>query len=254
VGGAKWDKTGLLADDVALRCYMPVILLMLALLAGMNSAGKAEATAADLELVLAVDASGSVDEAEFTLQLEGIAAGFRDAKVRQAIRSGVHGRIAVNLIVWAEHQMPKDSSGWFLLSDDGGAEVFARLVEAFPRRQNGATGIGEGVAAAVRAIESNAIEGLRKTIDVSGDGRETAPRDFVVLVPQARTMAHSRRITINGLAILNEDPSLLDYYRAAVQSGPDSFVMAVEDYTAMASAMRRKLLREIEYRPKLSRR
>jgi hypothetical protein len=207
---------------------------------------------ADLELVLAVDASGSVDDQEFALQMLGIAAAFRDPKVREAIRSGPHGRIAVNLIVWADHQVPKDTTGWLLLAGDIDAEAFARLVERFPRRQNGATGIGEGVAAAVRAIEINGITGTRKTIDVSGDGRETTPREYVVLMPQARVMALSSGITINGLAIINEDPALLDYYRSELRSGPDSFVMEALDYADFAKAMRRKLIREIEYRPKLS--
>jgi uncharacterized protein DUF1194 len=227
-------------------------LVLLALLTGGAAAAHAEGAAADLELVLAVDASGSVDDREFALQMRGIAAGFRDPKVREAIGSGPKGRIAVNLIVWADHQVPKDTSGWFVLADDADAEAFARLVEGFPRRQNGATGIGEGVAAAVRAIETNGIDGARKTIDVSGDGQETAPREFVVLMPQARVMALSSGITINGLAIINEDPMLLDYYRNKVRTGPGSFIMGVSDYSDFAEAMRRKLFREIEYRPKVS--
>ena len=227
-------------------------LVLLTVLSGLALPAAAEPVAADLELVLAVDASGSVDDQEFALQLGGIAAGFRDPKVRQAIGSGPFGRIAVELIVWADHQVPKDASGWFLVSGDADAEAFARLVEGFPRRQNGATGIGEGVAAAVRAIEANGITGARKTIDVSGDGRETPPREYVVLMPQARIMALSSGITINGLAIVNEDAALLDYYRTEVRSGPDSFVMEAADYTDFTNAMRQKLIREIEYRPKLS--
>lgn len=221
-------------------------------LIGFALPSRAEPAVADLELVLAVDASGSVDDREFALQMGGIAAGFRDPKVREAIRSGPHGRIAVNLIVWADHQVPKDASGWLLLAGDADAEAFARLVEGFPRRQNGATGIGEGVAAAVRAIETNGITGARKTIDVSGDGQETPPREFVVLMPQARIMALSSGITVNGLAIVNEDPALLDYYRDKVRTGPGSFIVGATDYADFAAAMRRKLIREIEYRPKVS--
>lgn len=226
--------------------------ILAACVLGFALSAHAKPVVADLELVLAVDASGSVDDQEFALQMQGIAAGFRDPKVRQAIGSGPHGRIAVNVIVWADHQAPKDSSGWFLLTGDADAEAFARLAESFPRRQNGATGIGEGVAAAVRAIETNGIAGARKTVDVSGDGQETPPREFVVLMPQARVMALASGITINGLAIVNEDPALIDYYRDKVRTGPDSFIMEAADYAAFAEAMRRKLIREIEYRPKVS--
>ena len=208
----------------------------------------------DLMLVLAVDASGSVDDSEFALQLAGIAAGFRDPKVRAAIKAGPEGRIAVELLVWADHQVPKDRSGWFVLASDREAENFARIVETFTRNQNGATGIGEGLAAAMRAIVASGFEARRRVIDVSGDGRETPAREFVVLLPQARAMAYEQGITINGLAITNEDPGLLSYYQNAVQAGPGSFTLPATDYEAFAEAMRRKLLREIEYRPAISQR
>jgi len=84
---------------------------------------------------------------------------------------------------------------------------------------------------------------------VSGDGRETAARDYTVQVPQARAMAQAFGIVINGLAIENEEPGLQSYYRERLQSGPGSFVMAVKGYADFAEAMRRKLLREIDYRP-----
>ncbi|MGH6908326.1 MAG: DUF1194 domain-containing protein [Aestuariivirga sp.] len=227
---------------------------VLGCLAGPAGNAQASGPAVDLALVLAVDASGSVDEGEFELQLAGIAAGFRDPAVRDAIASGPEGRIAVSLLVWAEHQMPKDRTGWFLLSTDQDAEAFAQTVKGFPRRQNGATGIGEGLAAALRAIGGSGFEARRRVVDISGDGRETPAREFVVLLPQARAMAYARGVTVNGLAITNEDAGLLAYYQNAVQAGPGSFTLPATGYEAFAEAMRRKLLREIEYRPKISRR
>lgn len=214
--------------------------------------GTASAKTVDIELVLAVDASGSVDDREYTLQLEGIAQGFRDATVRRAIRSGPTKSIAVNLLVWAEPQIPKDMTGWFVITSDAEAEHFAATVATFPRRQSGSTAIGEGIAAALRAIDGNDIEAARAVVDVSGDGRESVAREFTVLVGQARAMALSRGIVINGLAIQNEVSDLADYYRRNVQAGPDSFVMTARDYEDFAEAMRLKLLREIEYRPRLA--
>ncbi|MGH6854739.1 MAG: DUF1194 domain-containing protein [Aestuariivirga sp.] len=210
--------------------------------------------AVDLALVLAVDASGSVDDREFALQLAGIATGFRDPKVRSVIKSGPERRIAVALLVWADHQVPKDRTGWFVLASDQDMENFARVAETFPRHQNGATGIGEGLAASLRAIDTSGLEARRRVVDISGDGRETAAREFVVLLPQARAMAYARGITVNGLAITNEDPELLSYYRNAVEAGSGSFTLPVTGYEVFAEAMRRKLLREIEYRPAISRR
>jgi hypothetical protein len=224
-------------------------LAMIGCLAGRLSGGEAEA---DLELVLAVDASGSVDEAEFRLQLEGIAAGFRDPAVKAAIRAGRKGRIAVEMLIWAEPEVPKSVSGWFLLAGDADADRFADLIERLPRSQNGATGMGEGVAAAVRRLRGNGVAGVRQVIDVSGDGEETTPRQMVVTMPQARGMAALGGITINGLAILQDKPELADWYRNNVLTGADSFLMTAGGYADFAEAMRRKLLREIDPRPNLS--
>lgn len=85
-----------------------------------------------------------------------------------------------------------------------------------------------------------------------GTAASSAAREFTVLVGQARAMALSRGVVINGLAIQNEVSDLADYYRRNVQAGPDSFVMAVKDYEDFTEAMRLKLLREIEYRPRLA--
>lgn len=235
-----------------MRSTMRHMLALLLLAMSQPVTGTASAKTVDLELVLAVDASGSVDDREYTLQLEGIARGFRDATVRRAIRSGPTKSIAVNMLVWAEPQMPKDTTGWFVITSDAEAERFAAMVAAFPRRQTGATAIGEGIAAALRAIDGNDIEAARAVVDVSGDGRESVAREFTVLVGQARAMALSRGVVINGLAIQNEVGDLADYYRRNVQAGPDSFVMAAKDYEDFAEAIRLKLLREIEYRPRLA--
>ena len=206
----------------------------------------------DLELALAVDASGSVDDGEFALQLMGIASGLRDPEVRKAIRSGPRGRIALNLVVWAEPQMPKDMSGWQIVSTDEEAERAASMIESFPRRVTGATGIGAGIASALRSFDRNGITASREVVDVSGDGRETEPHETTVLIGQARHMATARGVVINGLAILNKEPDLARWYEQNVQTGPGSFVMSVASYEDFAQAMRRKLLKEIEYRPRVS--
>ncbi len=212
----------------------------------------AEPYAVDLELVLAVDASGSVDEREYALQMSGIATAFRDQAVQEAIRSGPYGRIAVALLTWAEATEPKDASDWFVVASPEGAERLARFVESFPRRVAGGTGIGQAVAYSVRLFERNDIESLRKVIDVSGDGKETAPRDYTVMPKQARFVATARGITINGLAIQNEVPDLASYYRSHVIAGNEAFALSVDSYEDFTEAMIRKLLREIRYRPKVS--
>lgn len=228
----------------------------LILLAGLALAAPAAtednfgpAVTVDLELVLAVDASGSVDESEYTLQLAGLAAAFRDEAVQQAIASGPRGRIAVAMVVWADASTPKDDSRWHVMSGKEGADRFASLVERFPRRVEGGTGIGSAVAYAIRMMEWNEIESPRRVVDVSGDGIETPMReDSSILLPAARNMAVSLGVTVNGLAIANEVHNLDDYYEANLIAGPDAFVVKARNYSDFKVAIREKLLREIEAR------
>lgn len=203
----------------------------------------------DLELVLAVDASGSVDDAEYRLQLSGIATALRDPSVVRAITSGPHKQIALNVLIWAEARHPKDETGWFILADRAEVERAAAMIAAMPRNQVGGTGIGDGVAHAIRSIDENAIRSDRRVVDVSGDGRETPPRQYSTVLSEARSMAIARRVTLNGLAILNEDKQLDAYYRAWLAVGDGSFVEVAQDYDDFAAAMRRKLLREINPEP-----
>ena len=206
----------------------------------------------DLELVLAVDASGSVDDREFRLQLEGIAEAIQDPAVLAAIETGPLKRIAIELLVWADHPLPSDVSGWFVITDGASAAAFAAVVASYPRRLNGGTGMGMGVANAARSLENNGYAGARLTIDVSGDGAESPPRDYTVLMPQARTMAGALGITINGLAILGSEAGLDTWYRDNVLTGPGSFLEVAAGYEDFARAMQRKLVQEIEFSPRLS--
>lgn len=235
--------------SVPLRCCLLALLVLLAAPAVWAQ------EAVDLELVLAVDASGSIDREEFTLQMGGIAAAFRDPELHAAVHSGPHRRIAVTLMLWAEANRPKQSLPWHAIGSRAEAEAFARAVETMPRRlAAGGTGIGKALQYATWEIERNDFEGLRKVIDLSGDGRETAFREHSLDIDGGRLIARSAGITINGLAILNDVPALEDYFADRLIGGFDSFVMTAADFNDFARAMRRKLLREIEYTPKVSER
>lgn len=217
-------------------------------------AARAELMTVDLELVLAIDASGSVDDGEFRLQVEGIAAAFRDPSVQAAIAKQPLGRIVVSLEVWAESNRPKDFSPWFVVSDAASAEAFAATVESWPRRiANGGTGIGKALQYGTNALITNAYGADRMVIDLSGDGKETPPSDWTLSTADGRAFARSHGVDINALAILNDEPGLDQYFRDEVITGQQSFVLAIEDYDGYAEAMRIKLIREIEAEPHVSR-
>ena len=230
------------------------LIIGFALWAAVVPAGAFEDTSVDLELVLAIDASSSVDETEWSLQQQGYAAAFRDERVLAAIRSGPSKSIAVAALVWADASVPKWGSDWFVLSLDQEAERFAAFMAALPRIPEGGTGIGSGIAMAIRKLDRNGLEAPRQVVDVSGDGRETPARENVVMMPMANAMARARGVTINGLAILNEDSGLAGWYRDNVIAGPGSFVVTAGDYADFAEAIVRKLVREIEHQERLTQR
>jgi hypothetical protein len=221
----------------------------------MVFAPAAQAEEVDLELVLAMDASGSISNSEYILQLEGTAAAFRDPAIQAAIGSGPAGKIAVSVMLWSDAAFPKIKSGWFVLDSAQSADAFAKLVETFQLNEDrtvdiggGGTGIGAGVHEAVNMLTGNTHEGLRRVIDVSGDGIET---EFSfskgIMVRDAKLIAQAEGITINGLPILSENfPALDEYYRDEVIIGPGAFVEKAAGFEDFGRAIRRKLLREIQ--------
>lgn len=205
--------------------------------------------AVDLELVLAVDASASVSNDEFRLQMDGIAAAFRDGAVQKAIRSGPLQRIGVALVIWADADGVKQTSAWYLVDGADQAEAFARMVEQVPREINGGTGIGAGILHAIDQIRNNRITAARRVVDVSGDGKESDTDNFTQMVDFARRAATEERITVNGLAILTDDENLDKWYWENVATGLGRFVIVANTFEDFAIAMKKKLIQEIEYTP-----
>ncbi len=214
-------------------------------------AAAAAAEPVDVELVLAVDASGSVNEREFALQIGGLAAAFRDPAVQEAAISGPEGRVAVAVLLWADARGKRAASAWRVIDSPAAADGVAAMIEGMANRRNSAlgrsgTGIGAAVAQALEMIRLNEFEGTRKIVDVSGDGRET-PLAFgeALGLPEALRRAARREVTVNGLPILADDPNLGLYYERRVISGPDSFALPAADFDDFARAIRLKLLREL---------
>ena len=223
-------------------------------LSGLLHAGKAGAEEVDLELVLAMDGSGSISEEEFLLQLQGTAAAFLDPEVQAAIASGPLGKIAVNIIVWADAPLPKPATGWFVLEDLQSTQQLVNVILGFHHVTErkfgiggGGTGIGEGIYEAIKLIEANDYQGLRKVVDVSGDGVETDIWFIeATLLPEVKQIAKAYSVQVNGLPIITEDePELDDYYRKNVISGPGAFIVTANGFDDFTRAIRVKLIREI---------
>ncbi|NGM23318.1 DUF1194 domain-containing protein [Roseomonas stagni] len=196
----------------------------------------------DIALCLAMDVSASVSFEEFALMAGGTAAAFRDASVLAAATGGPRRAAAVALLLWSGTGQQDLAIGWTRIADPAGAEALAEAIENAPRLPRpGATALGEGMAAGLATLARCPAEATRTVMDVSGDGRHNQGRDPAPV----RDLAVAAGITINGLAILNEEPDLLDHYEAEVIGGPGAFAMECADYIDFADAILRKLRREL---------
>lgn len=206
-------------------------------------AARADDSAVDVQLVLAVDSSSSVSIDEYYVQLEGYAAAFRHPDLLAAIKAGPNGAVAVTLIEWSDAAHQVVNFPWRLLATAADLQSFADELALAPRLvAGGETAIGEAIAFALAQFEIVDFVAARRVIDVSGDGASNRGRR----PDDARDDALQRGIVINGLAILNEEPELDDFYRRFVIGGVGSFVLTARDYTDFADAILRKLLREVQ--------
>jgi hypothetical protein len=211
---------------------------------------RAEDLAVDLELVLAVDVSGSVDPFEARLQREGYVAALRQPQVIEAVKGGMLGRLALTYVEWAGDGFQRTVLDWTLVEDAESALAFADALAEAPLASAQWTSLSAMIDYARPRFEGNGFKGMRRVIDISGDGYNNHGRP----VETARDQAVAAGITINGLPIVNErqnpwgslPPKDLDrYFADRVIGGPGAFIVVAKDYTAFASAILSKLLLEI---------
>lgn len=204
-------------------------------------AGRAQTEEVDLALVLAIDCSFSVDSREFAVQMEGLGRAFMTDAVKQAIAQGVRQRIAVTAVQWSDDRNQMVVLPWTIVSGGADADRLGRVLMAIPR---GLTEGGTSISTALTfsaALFTTAPAAERRVIDVSTDGRNNSGPP----VPPVRDRVVAQGITINGLTILNEWPTLDTYFEGNVAGGPGHFVIPASDYDAYGEAILRKLLREI---------
>src|SRR3954471_13946272 len=203
------------------------------------------ANAAGVALVLAIDVSESVSAGRYTLQREGIARAFESPQLVEAI-AGVPGGIQVLVVEWSDPEKIAITVGWTRISNRGSAAAFAALVRATKRSSSGLTAIGPALLAAPAAFDYMPEEASHKVIDIPGDGMP----NFGVPPAEVRDRLVARGITINGLAILSEEPWLDEYYRKNVIGGPASFVAVARDFDSFAEAILHKLVQEVASLPR----
>lgn len=207
----------------------------------------------DVELVLAVDVSLSMSPTELDIQRRGYIAALTDAKVVQAIRDGVHGRIAVTYFEWAGDAMQRVIVPWTVIASQADADAFAaKLASGVPNSAR-RTSISAALSFAGDLLAESGFTGMKRVIDISGDG----PNNQGMSVDGVRDLIVNQGITINGLPLMTSggrtsgyDFAELDvYYRSCVIGGPGAFVVPVNDWSQFPEAIRRKLVLELVEAP-----
>lgn len=199
----------------------------------------------DAKIVLAVDASRSMDVVEFQLQRDGYTAALRHPDFARAIGAGLNGRVAIAYFEWSGFAQDGHLVPWRVIDGAAAAAALADEIAAMPVRRSRGTSISRALAFALVLLEDDLIVAPRNIVDVSGDGaNNTGPP-----VTEARDAAVARGVTINGLPVMAFGgaslPDLDLYYEACVVGGPGSFVMVAEDVASLAATIRRKLVVEV---------
>jgi hypothetical protein len=205
-------------------------------------------TSVDLELVIAVDVSLSMDLDEQRLQRDGYVAAFRDPEVHKAITSGPNGRITVTYMEWAGPPTQQVVLPWTVIDGAAAARAFADRLDAAPISRARMTSISAALQFSGRLFESSGAKGIRRVIDVSGDG----PNNAGLPVVPVRDGLVGSGIVINGLPIMLKAPTgffdlaeLDRYYSDCVIGGTGAFMIPIKQRSEFLTATRRKLLLEI---------
>jgi hypothetical protein len=241
-------------DTAAMTRVTPVARMMVALaivVAGTRLAAAAEEV--DLELVLAADGSGSIDDEELRLQREGYARAVAHPRVLSAIKSGFLGKIAIVFVEWGGPESQHTIVDWTIVDGPETAAAFGEKLVAAPRAAISYNSISNAIAYSQNLIETNDYAGLRRIIDVSADAGNIGGMPLAL----ARAQALSAGITINGLAIsrpgstrpLRIIPLEVEFARDIV-GGPGAFVVTVDETISFADAVIKKLVLEIAGTPR----
>jgi hypothetical protein len=207
------------------------------------------AATVDVELIIAVDVSYSMDMDELAVQREGYAQAIMSTEFLQALRTGPHGKVAITYFEWAASSDQKIIIPWRVIDGPETADAVATEILKTPIRRASRTSISGAIYFAMPLFDENPYHGLRRVIDISGDG----PNNNGAPIIPARDEALSKGIVINGLPIMVKEPSYstmdidnLDwYYEDCVIGGPGSFVVPIRDREKFKEAIRTKLLLEV---------
>ena len=212
-------------------------------------ADKQTAPSVDVELAIAVDVSYSMDLDELAVQREGYARAIVSKEFLQALRTGPNSKISVTYFEWSASSDQKIIIPWRVIDGPETADAVADEIMNTPVRRGSRTSISGAISFAIPLFDEDPYRGLRRVIDISGDG----PNNNGAPVTPVRDEALAKGIVINGLPIMIKEPSYstmdidnLDwYYEDCVIGGAGAFVVPIKDRENFKEAIRTKLIREV---------
>jgi len=222
-------------------------------IAEMPGAKGGRAVEVDVELVMAVDISYSMDYDELALQREGYVQALTSTEFLNALKQGINAKVAVTLVEWAGVNDQRIVLPWRLIDGPASAETVAAEMAKAPVRRAYRTSIAGALMFAAALFEGNGFRGIRRVIDVSGDGTNNQGP----IVTQVRDDVIAKGITINGLPIMLKEPQpnsidikdLDIYYEDCVIGGPGAFVVPIREREKFKDAIRTKLVLDIAALP-----
>lgn len=210
-----------------------------------------DASACRQALVLGLDVSGSVDAAEYRLQIDGLAGALQSDPVREVLLATPESPVRIAVFEWSGPDSQRILLPFATITDEAALEgAAARIVATERVAVSPTTAIGSALQTGFDLLATQP-DCLARTLDISGDGQSnTGPRPQTVAAPD-----WPRPAIVNALVVATPDPNgdarhgeikeLSSYFSAYVIRGPGAFVetaLGFEDYQA---AMTRKLLREL---------
>lgn len=237
---------------MATRKILPASFLAVFSAAALPAADAGAQNAAipvDVELVITVDASRSMEPFEQEIQRDGYVAAFRHQDIINAILEGVHGKVAIVYVEWAGAASQRVIVPWTLVDSKEAAEKLAQALDQPVPSTRSRTSISGAIDFGASLFDKSGYRGMRRVIDVSGDGSNNQGRPVTI----ARDEAAAKGITINGLPLMTRGNQLMDwntekldaYYADCVIGGPGSFMIPVNDWAQFTEAVRRKLVLEL---------
>lgn len=222
------------------RIYLPVSAAVLIVGTSMFAPARSQEQM-DLHLVLAFDASASVNDVEFDIQRTGTVRALRHPSVQTAIEQA-EGGVALSIVQWSSISLQVLGLDWAVLRTSEDVEAFADQVHAMPRKlSGGGTMVHSGLEFAARQLDAAPGTARRRVIDLSGNGRADNHDKMV----EIRDLLVRDGVVINALAIEEHNDDLTSYFYSFLIGGPAAFVITADEFDDFFDAMRIKLYREI---------